>query len=115
MSADQITEREAVRAILLTPVHEVLLMRVRPPDGSASFWFTPGGGVVSGETVADCLRRELREELGLEDFTVGPLVWCRQHTFTWAGRRTRQRKRYHVIRGREIRACDVRPHRIEDD
>jgi 8-oxo-dGTP pyrophosphatase MutT (NUDIX family) len=97
MSADQITEREAVRAILLTPEREVLLMRVRPPDGRASFWVTPGGGIAAGETIADCLRRELREELGLEDFSVGPLVWRRQHTFTWLGRRIRQRERYHVI------------------
>jgi 8-oxo-dGTP pyrophosphatase MutT (NUDIX family) len=50
-----------------------------------------------GESVVECLRRELREELGLEAFSVGPLVWRRQHTFNWAGRRICQRERYHVV------------------
>ncbi len=97
MREHPIIEREAIRAVLLTPAHEVLLMRVRPPDGGGAFWITPGGGMDAGEDVADCLRRELREELGLEDFVVGPLVWRRQHTFSWAGRRIRQRERYHVV------------------
>jgi 8-oxo-dGTP pyrophosphatase MutT (NUDIX family) len=97
MSEVQFIERDAVRAILLTPAHEVLLLRVRPPDGRESFWVTPGGGMNPGEDVRDCLRRELREELGIEQFALGPLVWRRQHTFNWAGRRICQHERYHVV------------------
>ncbi|HMJ03966.1 MAG TPA: NUDIX domain-containing protein, partial [Conexibacter sp.] len=88
-------EREAARAILLTPQHEVLLLRVRPPG--EHFWITPGGGLEAGETPADCLRRELREEVGLERFVLGPLVWRRQHTFNWLGRRIHQREQYYVV------------------
>jgi 8-oxo-dGTP pyrophosphatase MutT (NUDIX family) len=97
MSELQIIERDAVRAILLTPAHEVLLLRVRPPDGQESFWVTPGGGMNPGEDVTACLRRELREELGIEAFALGPLVWRRQHIFNWAGRRICQRERYHMV------------------
>ena len=43
------------------------------------------------------LRRELREELGLEDFAVGPLLWRRQHTYSWDGRRLCQRERYYLV------------------
>ena len=92
-----IIERDAIRAILLTPAHEVLLMRIHPPGGGEHFWIAPGGGLEPGEAVESGLRRELREELGLEDFTVGPLVWRRQHTFTWGEKRIRQRERYHVV------------------
>lgn len=92
-----ITERYSVRAILLTPNHDVLLMRIRPPDGQAPFWITPGGGMEPGETPETCLRRELGEELGLSDFTAGPIVWRRHHTFDWADRRISQREEYRIV------------------
>lgn len=81
-----VTERRAVRAVLLTPDHEVLLIRILPPVGAA-FWVMPGGGIEPGEDHADALRRELREELGLVHCQPGPVVWLRHHTFEWDGRR----------------------------
>ncbi|MCW3059938.1 MAG: hypothetical protein JWQ02_1759 [Capsulimonas sp.] len=90
-------ERFAIRAILLTPDHEILLLRIHPPNGAAPFWITPGGGQDPGESHEDTLRRELMEELGLQDFTIGPIVWLRQHTFNWAGNRIRQREQYHIV------------------
>jgi 8-oxo-dGTP pyrophosphatase MutT (NUDIX family) len=92
-----IIEREAIRAILLTPEDEVLLLRIRPPQDGDWFWITPGGGLEPGETIEAGLRRELKEELGLEHFMIGPLVWRRQHTFNWAERRICQREQYHVV------------------
>lgn len=90
-------EREAIRAILLTPAPDVLLLRVRDSAGGEAFWITPGGGLEPGETVESGLRRELKEELGLEHFVIGPLVWRRQHTFDWAGKRVCQREQYHIV------------------
>jgi 8-oxo-dGTP pyrophosphatase MutT (NUDIX family) len=92
-----IIEREAIRAILLTPQREVLLLRIRPPEGGDWFWITPGGGLESGETIEAGLRRELLEELGLEQFVIGPLVWLRQHTFNWAEKRICQHERYYIL------------------
>ncbi len=40
----------------------------------AGFWEFPGGKCDSGESHADCLRRELREELGVESEIGGELV-----------------------------------------
>jgi 8-oxo-dGTP pyrophosphatase MutT (NUDIX family) len=90
-------EREAVRAILLTPAQEVLLLRVRDPAGGDAFWITPGGGLEPGETTEAGLQRELSEELGLEHFVIGPVVWRREHTFDWAGKRVSQREQYHIV------------------
>jgi 8-oxo-dGTP pyrophosphatase MutT (NUDIX family) len=90
-------ERQAIRAILLTQQQEILLLRIHPPEGGAGFWITPGGGLEPGETHAAALRRELQEELGLEHFAIGPLVWRRQHTFDWGEKRICQREEYHVV------------------
>jgi 8-oxo-dGTP pyrophosphatase MutT (NUDIX family) len=90
------TERNAVRAILLTPDERILLMRIRLP-GLSPFWIAPGGGIEPAETVDQALRRELQEELGLADFETGPVLWRRQHTFNWEGKRLCQREVYYAV------------------
>jgi len=42
----------------------VLLARQEKPG--KEYWLLPGGGVEAGETLSEALRRELREELGIE-------------------------------------------------
>lgn len=51
-----------VRAIVVTPQREVLLVRhtYRPK------WYLPGGSAHRGERLEDAVRRELREETGIE-------------------------------------------------
>ena len=56
-----------------------------------------GGGLEEDEQREQALRRELYEELGLRAFEMGPLVWRRQHTFNWDGRRICQREHYHIV------------------
>lgn len=92
------THRNAARALILTPANELLLLKVRVPGVSESFWVAPGGGLAPGEGAEECLRRELREEVGLDDFELGPLVWRRQHRFSFKGRHICQREEYFVIR-----------------
>jgi 8-oxo-dGTP pyrophosphatase MutT (NUDIX family) len=93
---DAVVHRQAVRAVILTPDCEVLLMRIKPPQ-CGFLWITPGGGMEAGETAETALRRELAEELGLERFEVGPLVWRRRHTFDWGERRISQREEFRVV------------------
>ena len=90
-------ERRAVRAILLTPEGFVLLMRFIHSRTGQRFWIAPGGGLEPGESVDEGIRRELHEELGLTEFTLGPLIWLRQHTFMWTDKRLRQHERYHIV------------------
>jgi ADP-ribose pyrophosphatase YjhB (NUDIX family) len=51
-------------SVILRWQGRVLLCRQEKPD--KEYWLLPGGGVDAGETLIEALRRELREELGVE-------------------------------------------------
>ncbi len=53
-------------AIILNEKGQVLLAQRKPGLSQALKWEFPGGKLKAGETPADCLKREIREELGLE-------------------------------------------------
>jgi ADP-ribose pyrophosphatase YjhB (NUDIX family) len=46
-------------------IHQGRILMVEQGRGDERYWLLPGGGVHFGETLADALRRELREELDL--------------------------------------------------
>lgn len=56
---------QRVRAILLTGNDSVLMIKRVKPNGSASYWVAPGGGVEFQDAdLMATLERELHEELG---------------------------------------------------
>jgi ADP-ribose pyrophosphatase YjhB (NUDIX family)/GNAT superfamily N-acetyltransferase len=65
--------RPAARGVILDPEDRVLLVRFEFADGP--LWATPGGGLESGETLIEGLRRELIEEVGLSGFADPPHLW----------------------------------------
>jgi len=72
-------------AALIVRDGRVLLNRLRGDDT----WMLPGGTGEFGETAVETLRRELREELGV-DAEVGRLLWVVEHFFDLNGRRWHQ-------------------------
>ena len=86
--------RDAVRAVVLDPDDRTILMRYID-----DVWAVPGGGVDPGETDEDVLRRELAEELGLDEYDLGPMVWWREHWFPEMGERWGgQAERIYLVR-----------------
>jgi len=89
-------DRSAVRALVLDEDRRTLLVQFRDDEGQV-WWTTPGGGVDDGEDPETALRRELAEELGLDEFGLGPEIWTREHTFAWRATILRQRERMWLV------------------
>ncbi len=71
--ASGLPKRQSVRALLVDDADRTLLIRYGNDYGM--WWVGPGGGQEPGESDEQTLRRELLEELGLEEFEIGPLLW----------------------------------------
>lgn len=98
--------RQAVRAVVFDPDDRTALVHF--DFGKYTVWATPGGGINPGESDEDALRRELAEELGLEDPAIGPCVWVREHLFeNPLGDYDGQRERYYLVRTGRF---EPRPH-----
>lgn len=63
---------EVAVGVLIRPDARFLLTSRPPGKVYAGYWEFPGGKLEHGETVAEALRRELREELGIEVLDVLP-------------------------------------------
>ena len=66
--------REGARALILSSDDHILLVKFRFPDGT-ELWATPGGGREPNETHEQALKRELIEEVGLQNPVVGEHIW----------------------------------------
>lgn len=77
-----------------------------PPNG---LWACAGGGIDPGESPAQGLVRELREELGLVIEDPGPPIWWKEHVFpmtNWDG----QQDTFYFV---EVDAFEPAPHFTE--
>jgi 8-oxo-dGTP pyrophosphatase MutT (NUDIX family) len=101
VTGGDVVPRRAGRVLPIDPDGRVLLLCGFDPASPAQpFWFTVGGGVDPGETLAECAARELGEEAGIaaDAAALGDAVWRRTVEFGFNGTRYRQDEEYFVLR-----------------
>ncbi|GAB4246853.1 MAG: NUDIX hydrolase [Thermoleophilia bacterium] len=72
MSETRGTGRSPDLRVAALIVSEGRVLLVRQAKGGRQYWLLPGGGVERGETLAEALVRELREECGLSISVIEP-------------------------------------------
>ena len=101
MSESPVIERRAARVLVVDAAGRVLMLRgCDPADPGRPYWFTVGGGLEPGESVAEAAVRELAEETGLRlpIGEVGEPVWNDVTEFPFDGRRYRQEQSWFLVR-----------------
>ena len=100
------TIRHASRVLLLDPNDRLLLFQGTGLGDSLVLWL-PGGGLQRGESHEQAALRELWEETGLRDVTLGPCVWRRTHAFRSGDSLIEARERYFVCRVASFELSDA--------
>ena len=119
---DALPVRHIARALVFDPADRLLLIEyesVRTKDparpGLRSFWFMPGGGLEPGESHEQACRRELSEEIGVENAPIGPLVATCDGPFHLFDKSRDARERYFVVRLPDARIDTGRLAETEDN
>ena len=107
--------RRAARVVVLDSRQRIFLIKsVDPADPrGAPWWEIPGGGMDPGESSADTARRELREEAGIHQARIGPVVWTQRVQFTFAGLHFDQDEFIHVAWTEQTELASTRLEALE--
>jgi len=99
-------DRRAARVLLVDGAGRTLLLHGGDPARPGQrWWFTPGGGLDDGETLAEGAARELYEETGLrvDPAELGDPVWHEITEFSYRARSYRQEQDFFLLRVAEWR------------
>jgi 8-oxo-dGTP pyrophosphatase MutT (NUDIX family) len=101
-----VLDRRAARVLLVDGAGRALLLHGGDPARPGErWWFTPGGGLDDGETLAEGAARELYEETGLrvDPAELGDPVWQETTEFSYRDQAYRQEQDFFLLRVAEWR------------
>ena len=73
--------KKIVTAAIILNESRVLIGRRKPNQALGGYWEFPGGKVENGESLVDCLKRELQEELGVNAKVSEDIFMLVDHTY----------------------------------
>jgi 8-oxo-dGTP diphosphatase len=76
----QLPHKQIGVAIISNEVGEILIDKRKMGGAMGGMWEFPGGKMEAGETVVDCIVREIREELAIE-ISVGEHLMTIEHNY----------------------------------
>jgi 8-oxo-dGTP pyrophosphatase MutT (NUDIX family) len=86
---DDVKVRSSARVVLLDEDDRLLMLKIHDPSATrgpnpvpADFWLLVGGGVKPGESHEEAARREVCEETGIRDVSIGRCVWTQEKLVT---------------------------------
>ncbi|MBB6730689.1 (deoxy)nucleoside triphosphate pyrophosphohydrolase [Cohnella zeiphila] len=94
---------EVAAAIIENDQGKILIARRGPGKPQARLWEFPGGKLEAGESAADCLRRELAEEMAIE---IEPTEWFGVNEHDYGTFRIRLIAYRAAFAGGEVRLSD---------
>ncbi|MDY6897325.1 MAG: 8-oxo-dGTP diphosphatase MutT [Cyanobacteriota bacterium] len=68
-------------AVIWNDKKQILIDRRRPEGAMGGLWEFPGGKIEPGETIEECIKREIDEELAI-DIEIGEHLITIDHTYT---------------------------------
>lgn len=80
-ASDPLPHKQIGVAVIWNAAAEILIDRRKPEGLLGGLWEFPGGKLEAGESVQDCIRREVQEEMGIE-VAVGDHLITLDHAYT---------------------------------
>jgi len=62
--------RVVAKALITDENDKILVVKEKQ-----NFWSLPGGGLEHGESAQDCLKREIKEEIGIDDVQIDKILY----------------------------------------
>ena len=106
-----IRRRPSARLVVIDSDNRILLFRFAHTTGALTgqvYWVTPGGALEADETFEEAARRELKEETGLENVVIGPLIEVGEFVLQMpGGDYVLSEERFYPVR---VDSCDIATH-----